>query len=108
MSRSDRAPGNGTQPLAVPPLEDLPVAAVTPQAAGSSIRARSPPFRAEAADQDHATFTPGTTWPAIRATARLIPGSHPQPGSDAVYECLDASTVNPRRGFQRTVFLIPT
>jgi len=29
-------------------------------------------FRARAADQDHAASTPGTTWPATRAPARLI------------------------------------
>src|SRR5580692_7676060 len=52
-------------------------------ARGGGVRAGSPPFRADAADQARATSTPGTTWPAIRATARLIPGTWLLPGSDA-------------------------
>jgi hypothetical protein len=81
-----------------------------PRTAGGSIRARSLPFRTEAADQAHATSTPGTTWPAIRATARLIPDLHPRPGSDATANFNDASHGEPpaHRGFQRNVFLIPT
>jgi len=37
----------------------------------------------KAAGQARATSAPGTTWPAIRATARLIPGQAVTPGSDA-------------------------
>jgi len=49
--------------------------------AGSYFRARHPTFRTRAAGQDRATYAPGTTWPANRATARLIPGQAPTPGS---------------------------
>src|SRR5215469_2954127 len=44
-----------------------------PRQGGGHVRAGSPPFHTDAADQARATSTPGTTWPAIRATARLIP-----------------------------------
>src|SRR5512133_1545402 len=36
-------------------------------------------FRAGAADQAHAAFTPGTTWPVIGTPARLIAGEQPDP-----------------------------
>src|SRR5215216_1188808 len=36
-------------------------------------------FRARAADQAHAAFTPGTTWPVIGTPARLITEEQPDP-----------------------------
>ena len=36
-------------------------------------------FRARAADQAHAAFTPGTAWPVIGTPARLITGEQPDP-----------------------------
>jgi hypothetical protein len=41
-------------------------------------------FRARAADQAHAASTPGTTWPATRAAAKLIPRTQKIPGFDAI------------------------
>lgn len=58
--------------------------------AGSYFRARHPTFRTRAAGQDRATYAPGTTWPANRAAARLIPGQAPTPGSDATSSGNDA------------------
>ena len=46
---------------------------------GRRIDARLLTFRARAADQAHATSTPGTTWPGTRAPARLIPKDTPEP-----------------------------
>ena len=77
------------------------------------IRAGSPPFRADAADQARAISTPGTTWPATRATARPIPETLALPGSDATLTSNDASTVNAatgnhrHRALQRNAFLLP-
>jgi hypothetical protein len=52
----------------------LPLAAreTDPQARTATFDARLLTFRARAADQDHAVFTPGTTWPGTRAPARLV------------------------------------
>jgi hypothetical protein len=80
MGRSDCAPRDGTQFLAFQTLGILPLAA--PSRAGS-VGSRHPTFRTEAAGQARATSAPGITWPAIRATARLIPGQAVTPGSDA-------------------------
>jgi hypothetical protein len=57
---------------------------------GGSVGARHPTFRTKAAGQARATSAPGTTWPAIRATARLIPGQAVTPGSDATFLNNDA------------------
>src|SRR5215831_14343513 len=88
-------------------------ASLSPPPRGSHIRAGPPPFHADAAYQARATSTPGTTWPAIRATARPIPETLALPGSDATLTCNDASTVNAATGnhrhgrFQRNAFLVP-
>ena len=42
-----------------------------PPAPSRRINARLLPFRARAADQDHAAFTPGTTWPIIGTPTRF-------------------------------------
>jgi hypothetical protein len=46
---------------------------------GRHIDARLLTFHARAADQAHAAFTPGTTWPVIGTPARLIAGEQPDP-----------------------------
>src|SRR5579863_9159907 len=53
-----------------------------PFSQGGRIGERHPTFRTKAAVQARATSAPGTTWPAIRVTARLIPGQAVTPGSD--------------------------
>jgi len=64
-------------------LSALPL--TTPLPAGSSIRARLPTFRAEAAGRAHVASMPGTTWPV----GGLPPGSsragQDLPGSDATW-----------------------
>jgi hypothetical protein len=85
-----RRPGNGFGPSRHPALAGIPLP-VPP--GGSHIRAGPPPFHTDAADQARATSTPGTTWPAIRATARLNPETWLLPGSDA--------TLNPTTTPQR-------
>ena len=59
----------------------LPLAArrTDPQARTAASSARLLTFRARAADQAHAASTPGTTWPATRVPARLIPRDAPGP-----------------------------
>src|ERR1039458_4146788 len=59
----------------------LPLAArrTDPQARTAAFAARLLTFRARAADQDHAAFTPGTTWPIIETPARLITGEQLDP-----------------------------
>ena len=94
--RSACAPRDGTQLLAFQTLGGLPLAA---RFRAGSVGARLPTFRTKAAGQAHATSAPGTTWPVIRATARLIPGQTVTPGSDATSSNNDASTVNPARDF---------
>ena len=49
----------------------LPLATLEACDPGRRIDARLLPFRARAADQAHAAFTPGTTWPVIGTPARL-------------------------------------
>ncbi len=68
----------------------LEVSLSPPPAGGGSVGARHPTFRTKAAGQARATSAPGTTWPAIRATARLIPGQAVTPGSDATFLNNDA------------------
>ena len=84
-----------------------------PPPGGGHVRASSPPFHADAADQACATSTPGTTWPAIGATARPIPGTWlspvpmpPQPNNDASDGERPRQQTRPGR-FQRNAFLIP-
>src|ERR1039458_3434094 len=59
----------------------LPLAArrTDPQARTAAFAARLLTFRARAADQDHAAFTPGTTWPIIGTPARLRHGRTAKP-----------------------------
>jgi hypothetical protein len=63
----------------------LPLATSGAYDPGRRIDARLLTFRARAADQAHAASTPDTTWPATRATARLIPRAQKPPGFDATY-----------------------
>src|ERR1700733_720655 len=56
------SPATVSAPHAITALAGIPLA--TPPG-GSGIRAGSPPFHADAADQARATSTPGPTWPAI-------------------------------------------
>src|SRR5918994_3312961 len=77
----------GTQHLRFPPsvrsLSHQPrPRRSTPQRGQQTFAARLPTFHADAADRAHATPTPDTTWPTIRATARLIPGTMILPGFD--------------------------
>src|SRR5215469_129939 len=64
--RSASGRGIGTHPLAVLPLEVLPL---TREPHPSHILARLPTFPTKAADQGHATSMPDTAWP--------IPGRPP-------------------------------
>ena len=81
---------------------------------GRRIDARLLTFRARAADQAHATSTPGTTWPGTRAPARLIPKDTPEPPVSMPSERV--STPQQRTPTRRTslaerfwnVFLVPT
>ena len=59
----------------------LPLAArrTGPQARTAAFDARLLTFRARAADQAHAAFTPGTTWPVIGTPARLVAREQPDP-----------------------------
>ena len=69
----------GTQCLRFPPSArslSRPWRPTTPVAA---IDARLLTFRARAADQAHAAFTPGTAWPVIGPPARLITREQPDP-----------------------------
>src|SRR5215218_10575897 len=66
----------------VPPVSAvgrLPLATLEAYNPGRGIDARLLTFRARAADQAHATFTPGTAWPVIETPARLITGEQPDP-----------------------------
>ena len=60
-------------------LGTLPFATFRACDPGRHIGARLLTFRARAADQDHAAFTPGTTWPVIGTPARLIAREQPDP-----------------------------
>jgi hypothetical protein len=53
-------------------LGTLPLATFRACDPGRRIDARFLTFRARAADQAHAAYTPDTTWPETRAPARLI------------------------------------
>ena len=67
-----------------------------PASPDAAFDARLLTFRARAADQAHAAFTPGTTWPATRAPARLIPREQPNPPVSMPPNCaFDASTTTP-------------
>jgi hypothetical protein len=55
----------------------LPLATQGPATPGDAFDARLLTFRARAADQAHAAFTPGTTWPVIGTPARPITGEQP-------------------------------
>jgi hypothetical protein len=57
----------------------LPLATFRACDPGRRIDARLLTFRARAADQAHAAFTPGTTWPVIGTPARLIAREQPDP-----------------------------
>ena len=81
---------------------------------GRRIDARLLTFRARAADQAHATSTPGTTWPGTRAPARLIPKDTPEPPVSMPSQSFDASTAHahpeiaPGPSAFWNVFLVPT
>jgi hypothetical protein len=57
----------------------LPLATLEACDPGRAFDARLLTFRARAADQAHAAFTPGTAWPVIGTPARLITGEQPDP-----------------------------
>jgi hypothetical protein len=57
----------------------LPLAILEAYNPDRRIDARLLTFRARAADQAHAAFTPGTTWPIIGTPARLITREQPDP-----------------------------
>jgi hypothetical protein len=57
----------------------LPLATLEACDPDRRINARLLTFRARAADQAHAAFTPGTTWPVIGTPARLITREQPDP-----------------------------
>jgi hypothetical protein len=66
----------------------LPLAArqTDPQARTAAFVARLLTFRARAAAQDHAAFTPGTAWPTITGSRQAHPeGEIKPPGFDAIY-----------------------
>jgi hypothetical protein len=70
--RSAGAHRDGTQHLAA---SGGLVRSLSPRSIAGAVSARAfPCFRTQAADQARATCTPGTAWPAIRASARLLPG----------------------------------
>src|SRR3954463_4620618 len=69
----------GTQCLRVLPVGRLPLATLEAYDPGRRIDARLLTFRARAADQAHAAFTPGTAWPVIGTPARLITREQPDP-----------------------------
>jgi hypothetical protein len=60
-------------------LDTLPLATFRACDPGRRIDTRLLTFRARAADQAHAAFTPDTTWPVIGTPARLIAGEQPDP-----------------------------
>jgi hypothetical protein len=94
----------------------LPLAArrTDPQARTAAFDARLLTFHARAADQAHAAFTPGTTWPVIGTPARLITGEQPNPRFRCQLNCAnDASTAHTHPenlGLDAfwNVFLVPT
>jgi len=57
----------------------LPLATLEAYNPGRRIDARLLTFRARAADQAHAAFTPGTAWPVIGTPARPITREQPDP-----------------------------
>ena len=60
-------------------LGTLPLTTLEACDPGRRIDARLLTFRARAADQAHAAFTPGTAWPVIGTPARLITREQPDP-----------------------------
>src|SRR5215218_6396261 len=60
-------------------LGTLPLATLEACDPGRRIDARLLTFRARAADQAHAAYTPGTTWPVTGTPARLIAREQPDP-----------------------------
>jgi hypothetical protein len=60
-------------------LGTLPLATLEACDPGRRIGTRLLTFRARAADQAHAAFTPGTTWPVIGTPARPIAREQPDP-----------------------------
>lgn len=68
-------PARAATVLSTSPLPAAWCAPSRPRHAAGTVSARAfPCFRTQAADRARATCTPGTAWPAIRASARLIPG----------------------------------
>ena len=71
----------------------MPTGLYLPAPAGHSTGTRFPAFHAKAADRARATCTPGTAWPAIRASARLSPGTGIIAPVPVPFHPLDASAV---------------
>src|SRR3954453_7805618 len=89
----------GTQCLRVLPVGRLPLATSEAYDPGRRIDARLLTFRARAADQAHAAFTPGTAWPVIGHP----PGSSRENSQTPRFRCHldyanDASTAHPHPG----------
>ena len=93
----------------------LPLATLGPATPVDTFDARLLTFRARAADQAHAAFTPGTTWPVIGPPARL---SHERTAKSPAFDATSIVLTTPQ---QRTptprtsepsafwnVFLVPT
>ena len=59
----------------------------------SVLRATGSHVPSERLDQDHATYTPGTTWPVNRSPPRCSQGLPLNPGFDANSPDFDASAV---------------
>ena len=69
----------GTQCLRFLPLARSLSRPLGPATPDDAFDARLLTFRARAADQAHAAFTPGTTWPIIGTPARLVTAEQPNP-----------------------------
>jgi len=82
--------------LQFPLLELLPyppAAYVLPRLLSFSIRATGSHVPHKSLVQDHATFTPDTTWSAIQASTRFIPEEIHAPGFDVMRTFHDAFSV---------------
>ena len=68
-------PARAAAVLSTSPFRRLGALPLAPRIPAGAVSTRAfPCFRTRAADRARATCTPGTAWPAIRASARLIPG----------------------------------
>ena len=80
----------GTLPL-------RPGGSTSPYERADGIGARLLTFRARAADQAHATYTPGTTWPVVGHPPGSVPGEYAGPSVSMPSSYFDASTATPGR-----------